>query len=238
MNNKLKSISTGVEDFKEIINKNGYFVDKTLMISKLIESNAKVTLFTRPRRFGKTLNQSMIRRFFEDEITEYGEKIDNSCLFDGLAVSRCGEDILKHQQQYPVIFISLKSSKQPNFKEAYKKIVKEIADEFRRHQYALKADGLGEDQKTAFRNIMTRTAEYSEYSDALKFLSGCLAVYHGRNTIILIDEYDAPLENAYVQGFYDEMTGFIRSLFESALKTNPFLEKGIITGCLRISCKC
>ena len=235
MNNKLKSISTGVEDFKEIINKNGYFVDKTLMISKLIESNAKVILFTRPRRFGKTLNQSMIRRFFEDEITEHGEKIDNSCLFDSLAVSRCGEDILKHQQQYPVIFISLKSSKQPNFKEAYKKIVKEIADEFRRHQYALKADGLGEDQKTAFRNIMTRTAEYSEYSDALKFLSGCLAVYHGRNTIILIDEYDVPLENAYVQGFYDEMTGFIRSLFESALKTNPFLEKGIITGCLRIS---
>ena len=95
MSDNRKKISIGMEDFKEIIDKNGYFVDKTLMIRELIESNAKVTLFTRPRRFGKTLNQSMIRRFFEDEINERGEKNDNGYLFDGLAVSRCGEDILR-----------------------------------------------------------------------------------------------------------------------------------------------
>ena len=235
MNNKVKSIATGVEDFREIIDKNGYFVDKTLMIRDIIESNAKVTLFTRPRRFGKTLNQSMIRRFFEDEITMHGEKVDNRYLFDGLAVSSCGEDILKHQQQYPVIFISLKSAKQPDFKAAYWNICQDIADEFRRHQYVLKADTLADNQKTSFMNIMTGTAEYEEYGRALRLLSECLFTYHGKNTIILIDEYDVPLENAYVQGFYDEMIGFIRSLFESALKTNPFLEKGIITGCLRIS---
>ena len=235
MNNKVKSIATGVEDFREIIDKNGYFVDKTLMIRDIIESNAKVTLFTRPRRFGKTLNQSMIRRFFEDEITMHGEKVDNRYLFDGLAVSSCGEDILKHQQQYPVIFISLKSAKQPDFKAAYWNICQDIADEFRRHQYVLKADTLADNQKTSFMNIMTGTAEYEEYGRALRLLSECLFTYHGKNTIILIDEYDVPLENAYVQGFYDEMTGFIRSLFESALKTNPFLEKGVITGCLRIS---
>ena len=111
MTNNRKKISIGVEDFKLIIDKNGYFVDKTLMIKKLLESNVKVTLFTRPRRFGKTLNQSMIRRFLEDEITKYGESIDNSYLFDGLAISCCGEDILQHQQQYPVIFMSLKSAK-------------------------------------------------------------------------------------------------------------------------------
>ena len=134
---KLKKISLGVEDFKTIIEKDGYFVDKTLMIQNLIKSNAMVTLFTRPRRFGKTLNQFMIRRFFEDEITEKGEKVDNGYLFDGLAITECGEEILKHQQQYPVIFMTLKSAKQPNFQEAYKKLCGEIAGEFRRHQYLL-----------------------------------------------------------------------------------------------------
>ena len=235
MSDNRKKISIGMEDFKEIIDKNGYFVDKTLMIRELIESNAKVTLFTRPRRFGKTLNQSMIRRFFEDELNERGEKNDNGYLFDGLAVSRCGEDILRHQQQYPVISLSLKSAKQPDFDTAYGNICREIADEFRRHRYVLEAGKLDEDQVDVFRDIMSGKAKYAECCRALKVLSESLAVCHGRNTIILIDEYDVPLENAYVQGFYDEMIGFIRSLFESALKTNPYLEKGIITGCLRIS---
>ena len=99
-----KQIAIGVEDFKEIIVKDGYFVDKTLMIKKLIEENAKVTLFMRPRRFGKTLNQFMLRRFFEDERTRSGERIDNGDLFDGLKVAACGEEVLQHQQQYPVIF--------------------------------------------------------------------------------------------------------------------------------------
>ena len=232
---KLKKISIGVEDFKTIIEKDGYFVDKTLMIKKLIESNAMVTLFTRPRRFGKTLNQFMIRRFFEDERTEKGEKVDNGGLFDGLAITQCGEEILSHQQQYPVIFMTLKSAKQPNFEEAYKKLCGEIAGEFRRHQYLLEGNSLADDQKNIFKKIMTLQAEYGEYNDALKLLSECLWQYHGKNTIILIDEYDVPLENAYFRGFYDEMIDFIRSLFESALKTNPYLEKSVITGCLRIS---
>lgn len=114
-NAKQKKISIGVEDFKEIISKDGYFVDKTLMIKALIESNAKVILFTRPRRFGKTMNQFMIRRFFEDEITEKGERVDNGYLFDGLKISDCGEEVLLHQQQYPVIFLTLKSGKQKNY---------------------------------------------------------------------------------------------------------------------------
>ena len=235
MSDNRKKISTGVEDFKKIIDKNGYFVDKTLMIRDLIESNANVMLFTRPRRFGKTLNQSMIRRFFEDEINEFGKKIDNGYLFDGLAVSRCGEDILMHQQRYPVISISLKSAKQPDFDTAYGNICKEIADEFRRHQYVLESGRLDEDQKVTFRNIMTRNAKYEDFGRALKDLSEYLTVCHGCNTIILIDEYDVPLENAYVEGFYDKMTGFICSLFEPALKTNQYLEKGIMMGCIRVS---
>ena len=232
---KRKKISIGVEDFKELIDKDGYFVDKTLMIEKLIESNAMVTLFTRPRRFGKTLNQFMIRRFLEDERTRSGERIDNGHLFDGLKIAECGEEILSHQQQYPVIFLSLKSAKQPNFEEAYKKLCGEIAGEFRRHQYLLEGNSLADDQKNIFQKIMTKQSDYGEYNDALKFLSECLWQYHGKNTMILIDEYDVPLENAYLEGFYDQMIQFIRSLFESALKTNPYLEKSVITGCLRIS---
>ena len=230
-----KQIAIGVEDFKKIIDKGGYFVDKTLMIQSLIESQAMVILFMRPRRFGKTLNQFMIRRFFENERTRSGERIDNGYLFDGLKVTACGEEVLQHQQQYPVIFLSLKSAKQPNFEEAYKKICRAIAEEFRRHQYLLAGNSLADDQKIMFQKIMTEQADYSAYNDALRFLSECLWQYHGKNTMILIDEYDVPLENAYLEGFYDQMISFIRSLFESALKTNPYLEKSVITGCLRIS---
>ena len=230
-----KKIAIGVEDFKRIIDKNGYFVDKTLMIQKLIESEAMVTLFTRPRRFGKTLNQFMIRRFFEDEITEKGEKVDNGYLFDGLKIAECGEEILKHQQQYPVIFMTLKSAKQPNFEMAYGALADEIYNEFMRHRYVLQSDALLPIEKERYENLLNRRADEKEVAKAFAFLSECLFKYHGKNTIILIDEYDVPLENAYFEGFYDKMIKFIRSLFESALKTNPYLERSVITGCLRIS---
>ncbi len=232
---KTKKISIGVEDFKELIEKDGYFVDKTLMIQGLIESNAKVTLFTRPRRFGKTLNQFMIRRFFEDEITEKGEKVENGHLFDGLAIADCGEETRKHQQRYPVIFMTLKSAKQDTYALAYMELKKRISEEFERHRYVLAEDALLETEKLRFQAILDLKDEQSLYTDALGFLSKCLYKYHGKNAIILIDEYDVPLENAYLHGFYEEMIGFIRSLFESALKTNPYLEKGVIAGCLRIS---
>ena len=231
---KLKKIAIGVEDFKEIIDKGAYFVDKTLMIKKLIEGQAKVTLFTRPRRFGKTLNQLMIRRFFENEITEKGEKVDNGYLFDGLKITECGEEIMKHQQRYPVIFLTLKSAKQPDFEMAYACLIDEICKEFQRHSYVL-AGEMPQRNRERFERIQLGKGSRDEYAKALGFLSECLFKYHGKNTIILIDEYDVPLENAYFRGFYDEMIDFIRSLFESALKTNPYLERSAITGCLRIS---
>ena len=235
MSAKKKQIAIGVEDFKTIIDKGGYFVDKTLMIQKLIESQAMVTLFTRPRRFGKTLNQFMLRRFFEDERTETGEKIDNTHLFDGLRITKCGEEFLSHQQKYPVIFMSLKSAKQDTYALAYMELKKRISEEYKRHKYVLQGDALTADEKERFAAVSGILDDASLYVDALGFLSMCLFKYHGQNAIILIDEYDVPLENAYVHGFYEQMIGFIRSLFESALKTNPYLEKGVITGCLRIS---
>ena len=232
---KEKKIFIGMEDFKRIIEEDCYFVDKTLMIEELVRSKTVVTLFTRPRRFGKTLNQSMIRRFFEDERTTQGERIDNGHLFDGLAISRCGEEILKHQQQYPVIFLSLKSSKQPSYEMAHASLIDEISKEFKRHKYVLNNGVLSQTEKNDFELICDKKAEPIAYAKALGFLAECLARYHGTNAIILIDEYDVPLENAYMEGFYNDMIKFIRSLFESALKTNPYLERGVITGCLRIS---
>lgn len=234
-NEKKKKISIGVEDFKTLLDWDGYFVDKTLMIRDLIERNAVVTLFTRPRRFGKTLNQFMLRRFFEEELTAEGEKIENGYLFDGLEISRCGEKYFCYQQKYPVIFMSLKSAKQPDFHTAYTNLKYEIQSEFSRHQYVLKNPKLDPHLKELFTSIWYGKAEPGEYSRALQILSECLFKYHGKKTMILIDEYDVPLENAYFEGFFDQMSAFIRAFFESALKTNPFLEKSVITGCLRIS---
>ena len=230
-----KTIPIGYEDLREIVNKDMYYVDKTFVLKSFIDNHSKVTLFTRPRRFGKTLNQSMFRRFFEDERKSDGSRIDNGYIFDGLVISACGDKYLQHQQQYPVINLSLKSGKQPNFALAYEMLKKEIIREFERHSYVLKCSALEKQEREAFQAVLNAEAKEELYADGLKTLSGCLEKYHGRKCIILIDEYDVPLENAWFAGFYDEMTSFIRSLFESALKTNDALEFAVITGCLRIS---
>ena len=224
-----------MEDFKEIRDKNGYFVDKTLLIKELLDSNAKVNLFTRPRRFGKTLNLSMLRRFFEDECKTDGTPVDNRYLFDGLAISQCGEKYLQHQQQHPVIKLSLKSGKQPNYDLAYALLKTSIIEEFERHAYVLESGCLTKREETVFQSVLNVEDDPQMYADSLKTLSSCLEKYHGKKCIILIDEYDVPLENAWSCGFYDQMIGFIRSLFESALKTNDSLELAVVTGCLRIS---
>lgn len=230
-----KAIPIGHEDFREIIKKNLYYVDKSLLIKDIVDSGALVNLFTRPRRFGKTLNLSMIRRFFEDERTDSGEKIDNAWLFKDLSIVSAGEQYVSMQQKYPVISLSLKSAKQPSYQMAYDSLVDEIANEFERHRYILDNELITFSDKEKFNRIMDKTGEKIEYAKAVKFLSKCLEIFHGKKAIILIDEYDVPLENAYFRGFYDEMVDFIRSLFESALKTNDCLEFGVITGCLRIS---
>ena len=224
-----KPIPVGIEDFKEIIDMNCYFVDKTMLIRDILDSGSKVTLFTRPRRFGKTLNMSMLRRFFEKT------EDDNSYLFDGLSISEAGEKYHKYMGQYPVISISLKSMKQPSFELALTEFKKIISNEFRRYREISKSDKIFDSDKEDFLNICNRRGDYSMYNTSLNFLSNCLYEVYGQKVIVLIDEYDVPLENAYFNGFYEDMINLIRSVFESVLKTNDSLEFGILTGCLRIS---
>ena len=221
-------LPVGVENFEDLIQTGYYFVDKTLFIRELIDMKGKVNLFTRPRRFGKTLNMSMLRYFFEMG------KADNAELFQGMKIMDAGEEYLAHMGKYPVISISLKSMKQLTYDDAFYCLQEELAREFKRHDELLPRL-LYEEDREKYLRFIGRKAETKEYLDSLKFLSECLFQCYGRKSVILIDEYDVPLENAYFSGFYDKMVSVIRALFESALKTNDNLEFAVITGCLRIS---
>lgn len=221
-------LPVGIENFKEMIEKGYYYVDKTLLIQDLMDLKGKVTLFTRPRRFGKTLNMSMLRYFFErsDE--------DRRTLFEGTKIMEAGEIYKKEMGRYPVISLSFKSMKQASYEDAFYCIKEEIAREYKRHSNIAEQLDSKQEQKK-YQRFMDRNAEPEEYLTALQFLSECLCSCYEKRTVILIDEYDVPLENSYFCGFYNEMVSFIRSLFESALKTNDTLEFAVITGCLRIS---
>ncbi|WP_252217551.1 AAA family ATPase [Clostridium sp. VAP41] len=225
---KLKALPIGVDNFEMLITRGYYYIDKTLLIKDLLDNKASVNLFTRPRRFGKTLNMSMIQHYFEKR------EEDNAYLFENLNIIKAGEEYISHMGQYPVINLSLKSAKQPNFELAFKCMKEEVTNEFRRHEYILKSDKLN-NEKEQYLRIVKGDDEDGLYITSLKFLSQCLEKYHNKKVIILIDEYDVPLENALFEGFYDKMIAFLRSIFESALKTNSSLEFSVITGCLRIS---
>lgn len=221
-------LAIGIDNFRELIDKSYYYVDKTLFIKELIDNRGKVCLFTRPRRFGKTLMLSMIQTFFE-------MGLDNHRYFEHLKIMSTGETYTSLMGLYPVINISLKAAKQPTFEMAYGSLIQELAKEYDRHAYLAQSDALNPEESARFERIMLKKASDIEYAQALSFLSNCLEKHHQQKVIILIDEYDVPLEYAYFSGFYNQMVSFIRSLFESALKTNPSLEFSVITGCLRIS---
>lgn len=225
-----KRLPVGIDDYKKLIDQNYYYVDKTLFVKELLDNLAEVNLFTRPRRFGKTLNLSMLKYFFEKPV----DGNSNAYLFNDKKIMADGGKYAEHQEQYPVIQLSLKSGKQADFPKAYKMMKLEIAKEYKRHKYILETMA-DQDNAAKFRLLSNENSEDDAWLEALAFLSRCLEEYHKQKVIILIDEYDVPLENAYYCGFYNEMLGFIRSLFESALKSNPSLKFAVITGCLRIS---
>ena len=231
-----RTISIGCQDFGTIQRRNYFYIDKTSFIKEWWENNDTVTLITRPRRFGKTLNLSMLRYFFEDT----GDKVKNEQnkeLFQGMKIMDAGEKYTGQIGMYPVINLTLKSAKQEDFENAYYTLQVEIASEFDRHRSVVETgkDKLTQKEYEQYMRIADEEADEKQVRGSLKLFSRCMYKITGRNTVILIDEYDVPLENAYFRGFYDEMVDFIRSLFEAALKTNDYLQFAVITGCLRIS---
>ena len=228
LTNGKKRIPIGYEDFKQLIDSGFYYVDKSMLIYELLHSGGQNNLITRPRRFGKTLNFSMLKYFFD-----INEK-DNAYLFDGLKISEHYEELAMYRNTHPVITLSLKCAKQGDYREALRGLKYEIQRQFINNKFILDSDKLADEYKDEYKKILSMD-EDAVWSNSIQLLSICLKQYYGTKTIILIDEYDVPLEDAYFSGYYDEMVRFIRSLFESALKTNSALEFTVITGCLRIS---
>ena len=222
----MKLLSIGIEDFKELIDKDAYYVDKTKFIANCI--NEKCILYTRPRRFGKTLNMSMLYYFFSNKEKE------NAYLFDNLAISK-NKEAMKHQNKYPTLFITLKELKDNSFESNRNNFSLLIFELLEKNKEILHSDKISNEYKKILNSLYKRKSNEEELKFSLKIITQALYEHYQQKVILLIDEYDVPLQSAYQNGYYDEMVDFIRSILSSALKTNSALEKGVLTGCLRIS---
>ena len=220
----MKTISTGTENFKEFIDHDYCYVDKSDFIESALSD--KVVLFTRPRRFGKTLNMSMLQYFLSIK-----EK-DNAYLFNGLNITK-NQEIMKYQNKYPVIFMTFKDMKGLIFDEQIEQFTFLISNIIKEHHELLKSDKLDEVDKNKLEKYRSGESTITEIKNSLLFISRCLKRHYNQKVIILIDEYDVPLQSAYLHNYYDEMTNFMGGVLSSVLKTNDSLEKGILTGCLK-----
>lgn len=222
----MKLSPVGIENFKTMIDKSAYYVDKTNFIEDVL--NEQVVSYTRPRRFGKTLNMSMLYYFFS-----INEK-ENSYLFDGLNISK-NKDALKVQNKYPTIFISLKEMKSLTFDAQSSSFSNVIYELLEKNLEILSSDQLSDTTKDILNKLHNRSSSVEDLKISLRVITNALYAYYQQKVIVLIDEYDVPLQAAYQNNYYEEMVEFLRSVFSSALKTNDALEKGVMTGCLRIS---
>ena len=222
----MKLLPTGIENFKTMIDKSAYYVDKTKFIEDVLSE--QVVLYTRPRRFGKTLNMSMLYYFFSIKEKE------NAYLFDGLNISK-NKDALKVQNKYPTIFISLKEMKSLTFDAQISSFSNVIYELLEKNLEILSSDQLSDTTKDILNKLHNRSSSAEDLKISLRVITNALYTYYQQKVIVLIDEYDVPLQAAYQNNYYEEMVEFLRSVFSSALKTNDALEKGVMTGCLRIS---
>lgn len=222
----MKLLPTGIENFKTMIDKSAYYVDKTNFIEDVL--NEQVVSYTRPRRFGKTLNMSMLYYFFSIKEKE------NAYLFDGLNISK-NKDALKHQNKYPTIFISLKEMKSLTFDAQISSFSNVIYELLEKNLEILSSDQLSDTTKDILNKLHNRSSCIEDLKISLRVITNALYTYYQQKVIVLIDEYDVPLQAAYQNNYYEEMVEFLRSVFSSALKTNDALKKGVMTGCLRIS---
>lgn len=222
----MKLLPTGIENFKMMIDKSAYYVDKTNFIEDVL--NEQVVLYTRPRRFGKTLNMSMLYYFFSIKEKE------NAYLFDDLNISK-NKDALKVQNKYPTIFISLKEMKNLTFDAQISSFSNVIYELLEKNLEILSSNQLSDTTKDILNKLHNRSSCIEDLKISLRIITNALYTYYQQKVIVLIDEYDVPLQAAYQNNYYEEMVEFLRSVFSSALKTNDALEKGVMTGCLRIS---
>lgn len=225
----MKKLPIGLSDFKRIIDDDYYYVDKSLFIKDIIDNGSNVMLLLRPRRFGKTLNLSMLKYFFEKTHE------DTSYLFRNLLIWSEPEKYRDSQGKYPVIFLTFKDVKNDTWEEALIKIKKVINDEYTRHSNLLSSNILKDNEKDYFNQILNYKASNSFFEEALKNLSSYLERFHGKKAIILIDEYDAPILCGYMNGYYSEVINFMRNLLSGGFKDNSSLEKGVMTGILRVA---
>lgn len=219
----------GVDDFKEL-RENYYFIDKTDFIRQLIDDHSKVTFITRPRRFGKTLTMSMLEYFFSID-----KKEESKDLFHGLAIEAAGSSYMKHRGIYPVIFISLKDGQSPSWEQMLNFFSLFLRRLYLQYAYLMKADTLDECMKEDYHRIVNRQADQTEMAFALTRLMEMMQAYYGQPVILLLDEYDAPIQYAWDQGYYDQCIGFMRQFLSSALKTNRALNFAVLTGVLRVA---
>ena len=222
-----KKLPVGIENFEEIRKEGFYYVDKTGLIRDLLNNWGKVNLFTRPRRFGKTLNMSMLKSFFEIGT--------DKTLFDGLAISEEKELCEAYMGKFPVVFVSLKDVDGLTFENAYGKLRDILRAEISRLSFLMQSEQIVEDDKYSFERFLREQDTLDDVQKSLKMLSSLLYQHYGQKVILLIDEYDVPLDKAFQHGYYKEMVALIRSLFSRALKTNDFLQFAVLTGCLRVS---
>lgn len=222
----IRTVGIGIQDFGKIIQNDCFYIDKTMFIKEWWESRDDVTLITRPRRFGKTLAMSMLEHFFSVE------HADRSDLFKNLGIWK-EEKYHSLQGKYPVIFLSFASVKEVSFADTRKKICQIITNLYNKYDFLLESEYLNENEKASYRAVSAEMENY-RVSGSLNALSDYLSRYYGRKTIILLDEYDTPMQEAYVYGYWEEMAAFIRSLFNSTFKTNPYMERAILTGITRI----
>ena len=222
---EILKLPVGIENFEDIRRSGFYYIDKTMLIEQTLNNWSKVTLFTRPRRFGKTLGMSMLRSFFEIGT--------DKSLFDGLYISQNKALCDEHMGKYPVIFLTLKGVEGLTFADAKMMLKSILSTEMDSHYYLKTSEALTDEDKAYFVKMLTGTDE--NINDSLRKLSQLLYKHYGKKVVILIDEYDVPLDKAYQNGYYHEMVSLIRGLFGQALKTNDYLQFAILTGCLRIS---
>ena len=223
-----RTVGIGYQNYQELVENNVFYIDKTMFIKEWWENLDKVTLITRPRRFGKTLNMSMIEQFFS---LDYAERSD---LFEAMNIWK-EEKYRDMQGKFPVIALSFAGVKGANYIDTRRQVCREVVEVYEKHRFLLEEKGFLSDREREFFNTVSRDMDNDIAAVSLQKMSGLLARYYGQNVIILLDEYDTPMQEAYLNGYWDEIVSFMRNLFNSTFKTNPFLDKAIMTGITRVS---